>query len=141
PANRTSGPRQDTSGAPPSARRPGPELIGVAYRPDVRDLVVRDLEREHGHGDTVLLGHQAGLAVDRALQDRQAAGYPAGEVGQVAGHLLAAFDGNKRGGDQAAAVGDHGGTGVQQADEGFDVLGLPGLLEVPDEAGLPGRRG
>src|SRR5204863_53854 len=77
------------------ARRPGAELIGVAHRPDVRDLVVRDLEREHGHGDTVLLGHQAGLAVDRALQDRQAAGYPAGEVGQVAGHLLAAFDGVK----------------------------------------------
>jgi hypothetical protein len=57
----------------------------------VRDLVADDLEREHGHGDAVFLGHQAGLAVDRALGDRQAAGYPAGDVGQVAGTCPAAI--------------------------------------------------
>src|SRR6201994_4455693 len=100
--------RGRTRPGPASARRPGPELIGVAYRPDVRDLVTRDLEREHGHGDAVFLGHQAGLAVDRALQDRQAAGYPAGDVGQGAGHLLAALDGGERGGGPGAPRGGHG---------------------------------
>ena len=42
---------------------------------------------------------------------------------------------------QAAAVGDHRDAGVQQADEGADVLGFPGLFEVPDDAGLSGRGG
>ena len=42
------------------------EFLGVAYDPDVLDPVVGDLERKHGHGDAVLLGDQAGLAVDRA---------------------------------------------------------------------------
>jgi hypothetical protein len=31
--------------------------------------------------------------------------------------------------------------GFQQAEEGVDVYRFPGLLEVPDEAGLPGGRG
>jgi hypothetical protein len=30
---------------------------------------------------------------------------------------------------------------VEEADEGADVLGFPGLFEVPDDAGLPGLRG
>src|SRR2546430_8242586 len=46
-----------------SARRPGTELLGVAYCPDVLDPVAHDVEREHRHGDAVLLSHQAGLAV------------------------------------------------------------------------------
>src|SRR5215469_15762680 len=54
-----------------SACGPGPEFLGVAYGPDVLDPVAGDLEREHGNGDVVLLGDQAGLAVDHALQDRQ----------------------------------------------------------------------
>src|SRR5580698_306790 len=29
---------------------------------------------------------------------------------------------------------------VEEADEGADVLGFPGLFEVPDDAGLPGLR-
>jgi hypothetical protein len=87
-----------------------------------------------------LLGHEAGPAVDRALQDRQA-GRQAGDLDQVARDLLAAFDRAERGADQAAAVGGHGGAGVEDADQGVDVLGLPCVLEVPDEAGLPGRGG
>ena len=63
-----------------SACRPGPELVGVAYGPDVLDPVACDVEREHRHGDAVLLGHQAGLAVDRAFQERQVAGCPAGDI-------------------------------------------------------------
>src|ERR1041384_5419998 len=54
-----------------SARRPGPELVRVAHRPDVPDLVARDVEGEHRHGHAVLLGDQARLAVDRALQQGQ----------------------------------------------------------------------
>src|SRR5215813_8470051 len=124
-----------------SARCPWPELVGVADCPDVLDPVARDVKREHRHGDAVLLGHQPGLAVDRALQDRQA-GCPAGDVEAGAGDLLGAFDRAERdGADQAAAVGDHRGVGVEQADEGADVLGFPGLLEGADEAGLPGGRG
>jgi hypothetical protein len=106
----------------------------------VPDPPVCDLEREHRHGDAVLLGDQAGLAVDRALQDRQA-GWPAGEVGQVARDLLAALDRAQRGAGQAAAVGGQRGAGVEQADEGADVLGFPCLPEVPDDAGLLGCRG
>ena len=88
-----------------------------------------------------LLSHQPGLAVDRALQDRHVAGCPAGDIDDVACDLLAAFDRAQRGADQAAAVGDHRGAGVQQADEGADVPRFPGLLEVPDDGGLPGRGG
>jgi hypothetical protein len=62
-----------------SACRPGPEFLGVADGPDVLDPVVGDVEREHRHGDAVLLGDQAGLAVDRALQERQA-GCDAGDI-------------------------------------------------------------
>src|SRR5207253_9048364 len=36
-----------------SARRPGPELLGVPYCPDVLDPVACDAEREHRHGDAV----------------------------------------------------------------------------------------
>src|SRR5258708_25103027 len=50
-----------------SACRPGPELVGVSYCPDVRDPVGCGVEREHRHGDAVLLGPPARLAVDRAL--------------------------------------------------------------------------
>ena len=91
------------------------------------DPVACDLERVHRHGDAVQLGHQAGLAVDRALQEPHVAACCAGEIGQVARDLPAAFDGAGRGGDQAAAVAGRGGVGVEQADQGADVLGLPGL--------------
>jgi len=70
-----------------SARRPGPEFVGVAYCPDAGDPVACDLEREHRHGDAVLPGYQAGLAVDRALQDRHVAGCPGGEVDDIAGAI------------------------------------------------------
>src|ERR1700692_4900304 len=52
-----------------SARRPGPEFLGVAHDPDVLDPATCDVEGEHCHGDAVLLGQQAGLAVDRAFQE------------------------------------------------------------------------
>src|SRR5258708_20650398 len=67
-----------------SARRPGPELVGVAYGPDVLDPVASDVEREHRHGDAVLLSHQTGLTVDRTLQERHVAGCPAGEIADIA---------------------------------------------------------
>src|SRR5690348_6237562 len=123
-----------------SVSRPGPELFGVAYRPDVLDPVVGDVEREHRYGDAVLLRDQAGLSVDRPLQDFHVR-CPAGEIDQVTRDLLAALDGAERGAGHAAAVGSHRGAGVEEADEGTDVLGLPCLLEVPDDGGLPGRGG
>jgi hypothetical protein len=38
----------------------------------VLDLLACDVEREHRRGDAVVLGDQTGLAVDRALEPRQA---------------------------------------------------------------------
>jgi hypothetical protein len=109
-----------------SARGPGAELVGVAYGPDVGDLVTGDLEGEHRDGDAIVLGDQAWLAVDRAFEDGHSwcAG---GEVSQVAGDLLATVNRVQRGAGQAA-VGDHRRSGVEQADEGFDVPGFPGFL-------------
>jgi hypothetical protein len=107
----------------------------------VPDPVACDVEREHGHDETVLLGHQAGLAVDGAFHERHGAGGPAGDFDPGARDLLAAFDRAQEARDEPATVRDGRGTGVEQADEGLDVLGLPGLLEGPDDAGLPGCRG
>jgi hypothetical protein len=87
-----------------------------------------------------LLGHQAGLAVDRALQERQAR-HRAGDVDGVAGDLLGAFGWVEGGGDESAAVADRRGAGIEQADERTDVLGFPCLFEGPDDGGLPGCRG
>ncbi len=66
---------------------------------------------------------------------------PARDVDEVARDLLAAFDRAERGADEAAAVGDHRGVGVEEADEGVDVLGFPRLLEVSDDARPAGRPG
>jgi len=107
----------------------------------VLDPVACDVEREYRHDDAVLLGDQAGLAIDRALQESQAR-CPADDIEGGAGDLLAAFDralGDRA--DEAAGVGDGRGAGIQEADEGRDVPGFPGLFEVPDEAGLPAGRG
>ena len=49
------------------------------------------VEREHRHGDAVLLGHQAGLAVDRALQERRAVARRR-RSRRGTGDLLAALD-------------------------------------------------
>jgi hypothetical protein len=136
----TSGPSTAGMGRA-SAHRPCPELVGVAYCPDVLDPVARDGEREHRHGDAISLSDQAGLAVDRALQESHVAGCPAGEIDEVARDLLATFDRAELGAGQAAAVGDRGGVGVEEADEGGDVLGFPCPGEVPDDAGLLCRRG
>jgi hypothetical protein len=71
-----------------------------------------------------LLGDQAGLSVDRALQDRQV-GCDAGDFGAGARDLLAAFDralGDRA--DEAAGAGDDRGAGIQEADEGGDVPGF-----------------
>lgn len=73
------------------AHRPRPELLRVAYGPDVSDPVVCDVERVHGHDDAVLLGDQAGLTVDGALQERQV-GQPAGESDEAARELLGALE-------------------------------------------------
>ena len=118
-------------------RRPAPELVGVAYGPDVPDPVACDVDRHHGDGDALLLSHQTGLTVDRALHERQV-GHSAGHVEGVARDLLAAFGRAEHSGDQAAAVGDHRGVRVEQADEGVDIFGLPGPFEVPDDASQSG---
>ena len=123
-----------------SACGPGSEFVGVAYGPDIGDLVARDVEGEDGDGAAVVLDDQAGLAVDGAFEDGQG-WFAGGEVGQVAGDLAGAFDGVRGGGGQAAAVGGDGGVGVEQGDEGGDVAGLPGVFEVADDGGLAGGRG
>jgi hypothetical protein len=122
-----------------SASRPRPELLRVAYCPDVLDPVAGDVERDHYHGDAILLSRQAGLTVDGTFQDRQV-GCPAGDIDDGARDRLAAFDGAEYGADQAAAVGDRGGVRVEEADERIDVLGFPCLLEVPDYVCLLGCR-
>jgi hypothetical protein len=54
--------------------------------------------------------------------------------------LLAALDrAEVRAGE--AAVGDPDRVGVEEADEGRDVLGFASLLEAPDDVGVPGDRG
>ena len=95
-----------------SARVPAPELVGVAYGPNVVDPATREAEREDRHDDAVLLGYQAGLAVDRVLEERHAAGWPAGQPDEVARDLLGAIDGVQRGADKAATIGGQRGAGV-----------------------------
>src|SRR6516162_1009875 len=116
----------------PPLGRPGSELLGVAYRPDVGDPAGGHSEREHRGGRAASLNHQAGLPVDRAFQDRHV-GYLAGDAEGVPRQLLAAFDRAERSGDHTTAVGGHHGVRVKQPDEGVDVLGLPCLLEIPDD--------
>jgi len=106
----------------------------------VLDPVASDVEREHRHGDAVLLSDQAGLAVDGAFQEHNVAERPVGDLDPGPRDLLAAFDGPHEGNGEAAAVGGRRGAGIEQADQGVDVLGLPGLLEGPDDAGLLGGR-
>jgi len=67
----------------------------------VLDLAACDVERVHRHGGAVQLGHQAGLAVDRALKDRQAG---SGPFGEEACDLLGAFDRAEHGCDESAAI-------------------------------------
>src|SRR5260370_23744108 len=113
-----------------SARHPGPELVRVAYRPDVRDPVACDVECVHRHGGAVLLGDQAGLAVDRALQDRQPC-CPAGEVEQVARDLLPPFGRAEPGAGEAA-----GGTSINSTHQA-----LLHLTRTHEGAGLPSPPG
>src|SRR5262245_19904574 len=70
-----------------SVGRPGPEFLRVAYGPDVADPAADDLERHHRLGDAVTPRHQAGLAVDRAFQERDV-GLPGGDVEHQASDLL-----------------------------------------------------
>ena len=102
-----------------SGRGPGPELAGVEYRPDAGDLLACDLERVDRHGDAVLLGHQAGLAVDCALQQRHA-GYQAGDSEAGARDLLGALDPAGQAGIVRA---------FKKAWEARDIGALIGLLD------------
>src|SRR4030095_9385353 len=77
--------------------------------------------------------------VDHTLQDRHVV-RPAGEIGEEARDLLAAFDRMGGGADEATAIADGRGVGVEETDEGVDVLGLPCLLEGPDDTGALGCR-
>jgi hypothetical protein len=90
----------------------------------VLDPVACDVECVNRHGDAVLLSHQTGLAVDRTLQEHQI-GNPTGDIDAHARNLVAAFDWAELGADQAPAVGDRRGVGVQQTDEGSNVFWLP----------------
>jgi hypothetical protein len=49
----------------------GSGFVGVAYGPDVADVVACDVEGKDGDGGAVLLGDRAGLAVDGAFEDGQ----------------------------------------------------------------------
>src|SRR6476620_12714871 len=120
-----------------SARCPRAELLGVAYCPNAFDPVVRDLECVHRHGHSVQLAHQPGLTVHGALQERQVGGL-AGDTDVGASDLLAAFDRTEVRRDEAAAVGDRCGIGVEETDESRDVLCLPCLLELFDDVSLLG---
>ncbi len=119
---------------------PAAQLLRVAHDPDVPDVVAGDLEREHRHDAAVVLGHQAGLAVDRAFQEPHARRRPAGNLDPRAGDPLAAGDGVDEGDGPPAAVGDRGGIRVEQPNESVDILRLPGKPEGPDDRGVPGGR-
>src|ERR1035438_2908559 len=121
-------------------RRPGTKFLGVEYYPHVLDAVVCDVECQAGRGHPVSLSDQAGLAADRAFQDRQA-GRPIGEGDAGARDLSTAPDRSGQGAGKAAAVGTRRGIGVEQADQAVDILSLPCLPELSDDAGLPGCRG
>jgi hypothetical protein len=123
-----------------SARRPEAEFLGVEYRPDVLDPAACHVERIHRHGDAISLSYQAGLTVDRTLEERHGGGRLAGEVDEEVGDLLAAFDRVGLSAGEATAVAGRRGVRVEKTDEGIDVCGFPRLSEVRDEAGLPGRR-
>ena len=90
------------------------------------DPVTCDVEREHRHGDAILLSHQTGPNVDSTLQNRQVR-CPVGDIKDGVRDLL-------------AAVADSRGVTVEEANQGVDVLGFPCLLEVPDNVGLLDRR-
>jgi hypothetical protein len=133
-----SGPRWYGDAPQPVVQRRS--FSGVTYGPDVLDPVASDVEREHRHGDAVLLTDQTGLTVDRTLQERHVAWRPVGDFDPGSRDLLAAFDGAQEGSGEAAAVGDRRGLPVEQADQGVDVLGFPCRLERPDNGGLLGCR-
>jgi hypothetical protein len=106
----------------------------------VPDPVARDLEGEHRREAAVLPRHQAGQAVDRALDERRAVARHAGDLGVGACDPLAADDRVQVGDDQPATVGGRGRLGVEQADQGVNVLGLPRRFEPLDNGRLPGTR-
>src|ERR1700684_4738352 len=83
----------------------------------VGDPVFGDPEREHRHGDAVLLSDQARLTANRALQERHAVGCPLHQIGKVPRDLLGAFDRVERRADETAAVGNRLRAGVQEADK------------------------
>src|SRR5580692_6457108 len=87
-------------------RRPGSELLWVAYRPDMGDQVAGHSERHHRDGRAGLLNNQAGLTVDVAFQDRHAS-YLAGDAEGVSRDFLAALDRSERSAGQTTAVSRH----------------------------------
>jgi len=80
----------------------------------VLDPVACDVECVNRHGDAILLSHQTGLAVDSTLQESQVR-YPTGDIDAHARDLLATFDREELGADQAAAVGDRRRVGVENS--------------------------
>jgi len=100
----------------------------------VLDLVARDVEGEHRDGDAVVLSYQAGLAVHGAVQECHSGGRPVGQFDPGAGDLLAAFDGVQEGSGQAAAVGDGRRVGVEESDQGVNVLRFPCLKALMTSA-------
>ena len=97
------------------------------YCPDVLDPVACDAEREYRH-DAVQLGHQAGQGrrpyapgLPRWAQCRRSR--------RGSGRSARRLRWAQGGCDESAAIGGHGGFGVEDADEGADVPGFPGLLK------------
>jgi hypothetical protein len=71
----------------------------------VLDPFAHDVERDHCHGDAILLNYQTGLTVDRTLQDRQV-GDAAADIDDQVRDLLAAFDRAEEGGQTRPAAED-----------------------------------
>jgi alkylhydroperoxidase family enzyme len=91
--------------------------------------VACDVECVHRDGGAVQLSHQAGLAVDRALQDRQV-GRRTGPAGEEACDLLGTFDRAEHGSDQAAAI-----AGRRSADPERVALELVEAVLTPNPSG------
>jgi hypothetical protein len=120
-----------------SARRPGPELAGVAYCPDVLDPVACDVEREHRYGDAVLLSHQAGWPL--TVRSRNVTFLGARLA--ISTQARAICSPPSMGRRKVVARPPPSAIAVAAGYQGVDVLGFPCRLEGPAHAGLLGCRG
>jgi hypothetical protein len=118
---------------------PRPKLLGVEDDPDALDPAFSDLERVHADGRPLVDRHRSRLTIDRSFHQIHRGWMPS-EIDEAAGDLRSALNRLQRGRHVSTAVGDGSRRGIEQADEGIDVLGLPRLLETPRQPCPLGRR-